>query len=330
MACLTAGGIANDPGLYRRIWMLDWMALGMAGVVASHLLRSTLTHPHERPVGWRLVLWLLPRFAAASAVMWGLRGILVMVLEPPPYDVPEWRNLVYVVEVLAALCSWTGVYLAYDYYLQYEAGIRERLRLDAALKEAQLRALKAQVNPHFLFNSLNTLRALIPAADARPRQAVTLLADLLRAALDADQRQTVPFEQELAVIENYLALQKLRFEGRLTVNACIDPAALQRPVPPFLIQGLVENAVKYGVEPRTDGGEIALTAGVRDGTLRATVANAGRIARESDSTCVGLSNGRDRLKALFGPEASLSLRQADEDHVIAEVAIPGLNGKARP
>ena len=325
VVCLTAGGIANDPGLYRRIWMLDWLALGVAGVLASHFLRWMVFSVRERASGWHLAIWLLPRLMIALATMWGLRAFLVVVLEPPPYNNPQWSNPVYGVETLFILCTWAGFYFAYDYYRRYETGAMERLRLDAALKEAELRALKAQINPHFLFNSLNTLRALIPNDLNRPRDAVTLLAGLLRLSLTAGQQQTVSFAKELEMVESYLALQQLRFEGRLLVRRNIAQAALAWRVPPFLIQGLVENAVKFGIASREAGGEISLVVEIRDEVFHAVITNPGQIHAKSDSTGLGLANARERLDLLFGPTARLTLRQQASDVVAAEVAIPRLS-----
>jgi len=325
VVCLTAGGIANDPGLYRRIWMLDWLSLGAAGVVASHFLRSMILSARERPSGWQLAIWLLPRLTAALAAMWGLRAFFVVVLEPPPFNNPQLANPVYGLETLVIMCTWAGFYFAHDYYRRYETGVMERLRLDTALKEAELRALKAQINPHFLFNSLNTLRALIPHDLNRPREAVTLLADLLRASLTAGEQETVFFARELEIIESYLALQQLRFEGRLIVRLNVTQDARPWPVPPFLLQGLVENAVKFGIAAREAGGEISLAVEIRDQAFHAVITNPGRLNTESSSTGLGLANARERLRMLFGPAAQLTLRQQAPDLVAAEVQIPAQN-----
>jgi sensor histidine kinase YesM len=120
----------------------------------------------------------------------------------------------------------------------------------SSVKEAELRALKSQVNPHFIFNSLNSLRALIDEDPARARMAVTQLANLLRYSLQSGQLETVPFEDELDVVNDYLALEQVRHEERLRLRLDIAPEALQLPIPPMLLQTLVENAVKYGISPR--------------------------------------------------------------------------------
>ncbi len=217
---------------------------------------------------------------------------------------------------------WTGFYLGMRYYRQYQIAVVERLKLDAAIKDADLRALKAQLNPHFLFNSLNSLRALIPSDLERPREAITLLSDLLRASLTLGQDEIVPLSLELASVDNYLALERLRFEDRLRVRRAIHPAALDRPVPPFLVQTLVENALKHGLAPRESGGEITLEAFVRGGMLHIRVSNPGTLGRRAEGTGLGLKNSRARLALLFGPDAVLTLRQVADDIVEAEAILP--------
>ncbi len=193
-----------------------------------------------------------------------------------------------------------------------------------------MRALKSQVNPHFLFNSLNTLRALIPAELERPREAVTRLADLLRASLASGQRALVPCEEELATVEDYLALEQLRLESRLHVRREVATEALSWPMPPFLLQGLVENAVKYGIAREEDGGEITIEIAVRQEALHALITNPGRIGPEADATGLGLKNARDRLRFLFGAGASLRLVQRSDRLVAAELIIPQVSEKRSP
>jgi LytS/YehU family sensor histidine kinase len=206
----------------------------------------------------------------------------------------------------------------------------DEARLLAAAREAQLRALEAQLNPHFLFNSLNSLRALLPLELERPREAVTQLADLLRASLTSAQEKLVPLAGELETVEKYLALEHLRHENRLRWRIDANADAGNQLVPPFLVQGLIENAIKHGVDRLEAGGEIVVAARVEHGTLRITVTNPGSLEKptgaastsQTKSTGVGLANARARLALLFGPEARLTLQSDGFARVIAEVFIP--------
>src|SRR5207248_7957088 len=145
--------------------------------------------------------------------------------------------------------------------------------------------------------------ALIDEEPARAREAVTQLANLLRYSLQSGQLETVPFEDELRIVNDYLALEQVRHEERLRVRLDVDPATLTLPIPPMLLQTLVENAVKYGISTRPEGGEIAIVARLEAGALRLRVSNPAELgvapATGVSSTGVGLRNAAERLRLLF-------------------------------
>ncbi len=218
--------------------------------------------------------------------------------------------------------AWTAAYRGYLFYEESQRARLDHARLQAAVKEAELRALRSQVNPHFLFNSLNTLRALIPHHLVLPREATTLLADFLRSSLTLGQREIVTFSEEWQLAKSYLEIEQLRHEDRLQVAARIDPSTADWPIPPFLLQTLVENAVKYGISAREEGGTIEIEAQVEGKSLRLRVANPGQLRDSTASTALGLANARARLDLLFGASASLTLSQTNPDRVLAEVFVP--------
>jgi LytS/YehU family sensor histidine kinase len=223
---------------------------------------------------------------------------------------------------------WLCIYFFYHLFDRFNRSELERAQLAAAVKEAELRSLKSQVNPHFIFNSLNSLRALIDEDPARARQSVTQLANLLRYSLQSGQLETVPFEDELRIVNDYLALEQVRHEERLRVRLDVAPETLQLPIPPMLLQTLVENAVKYGISTRNEGGEIVIIARQLPGALQLQVINPGSLSaaasstHASASTGVGLKNAAQRLRLLFGERATLDLRVAAPDRVMAEAIIP--------
>jgi LytS/YehU family sensor histidine kinase len=222
--------------------------------------------------------------------------------------------------------GWMGLYFFYHLFDRFNRSEIERLRLSSYAKEAELRSLKSQLNPHFIFNSLNSLRALIEENPKRARQAVTQLANLLRYSLQSSQLETVPFEDELRIVNDYLALEQVRHEERLQVHLDIEPETLTLPIPPMLLQTLVENAVKYGISTRPAGGEIAIVARCENGSLRLRVSNPGDLVNagreRGASTGLGLRNAAERLRLLFGDSASLQLRAETSELVIAEAFVP--------
>ena len=216
---------------------------------------------------------------------------------------------------------WTSFYLAARFYRHQQQTRLDQARLLAFAREAELRALKAQINPHFLFNSLNSLRALMPPEDERSRATVSRLANLLRASLATDQEPLVPLSRELGMVEGYLEIEKLRHEERLRWKIVASAAARAWPVPPFALQGLVENAIKHGINRIEEGGEIEISAQVIEARLHLDVTNPGFLEAAPRSPGVGLANARARLLLLFGPAASLELIAPSPGRVQARVRL---------
>lgn len=309
----------------------------LMGVLLTHYVRPLVARWGWKQLGWAA---LVPRVLAAAVVMslvWSVVGfgyIYVVIGE-------NWRTggftpavvmTISVVNGIVTFVAWFCLYFVYHTFERLRQMQVERLHLAASVKEAELRALKSQVNPHFLFNSLNSLRALIDEDAPRARESVTRLANMLRYSLQSGQLATVAFEEEIRIVEDYLALEQIRHEDRLRVRWELEPDGELRvlPVPPMLLQTLVENAVKYGISPRREGGQIVIAARVEGATLRVRVTNPGDLAapasasaaRAGSSTGVGLRNASDRLKLLFGDRASLTLLAEPAGCVTADVVIP--------
>jgi hypothetical protein len=307
--------------------------------ITGLLLGFTLTHLVRLPVrawGWKHLGWrpLVPRLLAmtfALAALWSgglllLDGILGRETRWPA----EFTTaMIFFSRCFPGVVMFGGWLFSYFFYHLSDGLTRsefERLRLTATAKEAELRALKSQVNPHFIFNSLNSLRALIEEDPARARGAVTRLAGLLRYALQSGQHETVPLEDELRIVNDYLALEQVRFEERLRVRLEAAPDTLSLPVPPLILQTLVENAVKYGIAPRPEGGEIMIRTRREGDTLLLEVSNPGSLAPtvpgDDGSTGLGIRNAAERLRLLFGDGASLQVGPSPTAGVLAAAAIP--------
>ncbi len=182
----------------------------------------------------------------------------------------------------------------------------------ALAQERELAALKAQLNPHFLFNALNSINATLGDRPAEARAMVVGLGDLLRFALAASERAEVPLREEIAAADAYLAIEHRRFADRLRVERDVDERALDVPVPPLVLQPLLENAVRHGLAPLERGGTVRLTARLEDGQLRIAVEDDGVGAPGGDGTDllgrgVGLRNTDRRLRARFGDTAALRI-----------------------
>ncbi len=174
-------------------------------------------------------------------------------------------------------------------------------------RDAELRALKAQVNPHFLFNSLHSISALTSIDPARARETCILLADFLRSTLGLGDRAAISFGEELDLTRKYLGVEQVRFPGRMEVEESISPDSLDVLVPPLLLQPLFENAVKHGVSTMSSGGWLKIRAGIQDGALLLELDNAyDPEAPVRRGHGVGLSNVRKRLEARYGDAAGIT------------------------
>jgi hypothetical protein len=314
----------------------------LLGVALTHYSRRFMSRWGWKNLGWRALIPRVLLMAAVLSFVWsGLGygysyGVVGM-----PWTSKYGMGLIFAVSWLNGTGLLVGWFCLYYFYHIFERLNRlqvEQLRLAANVKEAELRALKSQVNPHFLFNSLNSLRALIDEDAPKAREAVTRLANMLRYSLQSGQLETVPFEDELRIVEDYLALEQIRHENRLQVRWDIteEVRAGAVAVPPMLLQTLVENAVKYGIGTRREGGELRITARYEGAALLIRVTNPGDLAapasdsaaRAGSSTGVGLRNASERLKLLFGDRASLSLLSEPAGCVTASVLIP-LNPSAK-
>jgi len=288
---------------------------------------------------WRLYERLLPlrprtsvlgSVAVAASLVFGLVwALLARVITMP--GVPLTADFLkgattYGVNLLA----WSAIYFSVTYRRQLEDERERSLRATALASQAQLQMLRYQINPHFLFNALNSLRALIDEDKGRARQMVTELSELFRYSLLNARAEDVPLADELDAIESYLAIQKIRFEERLDVTMEVDDGARATRLPGFLIHPLVENAVKYGMETSGMPLTIAVKAGRSNGCLRVEVVNSGRWrepAAPPSATCTGtgtgLANVRARLEQLFPGRHSLEVGESDgRVKAVLELALP--------
>jgi two-component system, LytTR family, sensor kinase len=214
---------------------------------------------------------------------------------------------------------------AFNYYREAQDRALRASELERHLAQARLQSLQMQLNPHFLFNTLHAISALmhkdVEAADCM----ITRLSDLLRYALDSTDSQEVPLKQELAFLERYLEIEQTRFGDRLLVRKQIDPAALDAQVPNLILQPLVENAIRHGIEPHARRGEIWLSARHHEGMLHLEVRDNGEGLVQTDGLLeegVGLSNTRARLAALYGEDYRFELQNAEDGGLIVHLTIP--------
>ncbi|HLT47743.1 MAG TPA: histidine kinase [Rubricoccaceae bacterium] len=309
-------GLARRLPIEREAWarrVALHLVIALAGAACVELVEQLVLHPLFRPE---------PPFGARPG-----RGPFRTMFRPGPGEIllRLWflDEFVVFVAVLAA-----G--FARDYFLRYREHQAEAARLEAQLAEARLSALRMQLNPHFLFNTLHAVSALVERDPAGVRLMVARLSALLRHVLDGSPAQEVPLRDELAFLRLYLDIQRVRFQGRLEVVEDVEPAALDALVPNLLLQPLVENAVEHGVSRVEDGlGRVEVRARIEpspDGPDRLVVTvrdnGPGPGPSGTRGSGVGLANTEARLAALYGGAAGLRLAAAPDGGASAVVTLP--------
>jgi hypothetical protein len=304
--------------------------ISVLGLALSHALRFLI-----RRGGWQSLSLnsRIPRIFAASLVLGALAGLLTtawgfsawrsdeLVIRLPALQ-PLVPFFVQTLNWMLLFAIWSALYLAALAVRHHKSAELHEAVLARALQASELRLLKSQLNPHFLFNALNTVRALIADEPGQAQRAVTQLAGILRYALGAGQGDLVSLREELAMVEDYLGIEALRLGGRLAVERDISPQTLDRRIPVMLLQTLVENAIKHGIAELPAGGALRIYAGLAEGALVLEVGNPRpEHLTPGEQDGIGLGNARSRLLLLFGPKAALDLDLSRPKHALARVRL---------
>lgn len=215
---------------------------------------------------------------------------------------------------------WSVFYFTYQYFERYNTS----LKYEASMIEIELNNLKSQLNPHFIFNALNSIRALVDENPVKSKQAINQLSNILRNSLATEKKGLTNFEDELKTVRDYLGLESIRFEERLKTEFDIHVESQKFSVPPLMIQTLVENGIKHGISKLTAGGIIQVKTTVEGDRLKIHIRNSGHIANgtKRSKKGLGLKNTMQRLKLLYGTEASFRIFNENDKFVLTEIIIP--------
>jgi two-component sensor histidine kinase len=225
------------------------------------------------------------------------------------------------------LLCWSGLYFGIKYYLQLQEQTEQTLKATSAAHQAQLKMLRYQLNPHFLFNTLNAISTLIlDGANDTANKAVSRLSDFLRYTLDNDPMSRVTLGSELSAIDLYLEIEKVRFGDRLIIEKSIETKAQDALVPSLILQPLIENAIKFAITPSEDGGTLRISARVQHKTLVLQISDSGPGLGNGNngqkSSGVGLKNTRERLQQLYGDSQAFTLAPNEPRGLRITINIP--------
>jgi two-component system, LytTR family, sensor kinase len=218
-------------------------------------------------------------------------------------------------------CLWNIIYFGSKYFQNYKKAEINSLRILAASRESELNNLKAQLNPHFMFNSMNSIRALVDEDPAKAKEAITRLAGILRNTLLMNKSKLIPLAEEMNLVRDYLEMEQVRYEERLSYEFKIEEDVYSCLIPPFIIQSQVENAIKHGISKYPGKGKIMVAAFRREGSLRISVSNTGKLNADKPLTGVGFANSIHRLELLYNKEGRIRISEAG-NLVIVDIHIP--------
>ncbi len=215
---------------------------------------------------------------------------------------------------------WSVIYFSYHFV----ENRNKTLKWEATINEFELNRLKSQLNPHFIFNALNSVRALVDENPPKAKLAITQLSNILRNSLSMDKKKFISLEEEIKTVEDYLALESIRFEERLKVNYNIHPDTRKIEVPPMMVQTLVENGIKHGISTLTEGGEITIESDLVNGELVIRISNSGLLdmRKSTSDSGYGLSNTKQRLQLLYNDLAFFDIANVGKNMVRTEIRIP--------
>ena len=300
-------------------------------VLESFLFPLVLTHSARlilKPGAWLNIG--MPRLIVQVFAISMLLGLLQYFLRVPSsyilgmYDAElmfdTTRILVFSSLYAGIFFLWYVLYFAYHYFFQYN----KSLKYEASMVQIELNNLKSQLNPHFIFNALNSIRALVDENPRKSKQAINQLSNILRNSLASDKKGLTKFDDELKIVRDYLGLEHIRFEERLNAEFNIDPDSHRFFVPPLMIQTLVENGIKHGISKLTAGGKIQVETMVENDCLKIRIRNSGRLmnGEKKSQAGLGIKNTVQRLKLIYGEEASFRIVNENDNFVLTEVIIP--------
>jgi sensor histidine kinase YesM len=300
--------------------------------IAEALLCLLITHAFRHYIKkWKWLSLPIPKLIPPVLVCLVVMSVLIYFLRIPvgfalgiasfqeiTLDAAQVVGLVSIYMLLFFL--WLLVYFTYHYIERYN----KSLKYEASMIESELNNLKSQLNPHFIFNALNSIRALVDENPNKSKEAINQLSNILRNSLAFDKKELTKFEDELKIVKDYLSLESIRFEERLKTEFDIHPDSNKYFVPPFMIQTLVENGVKHGVSKLTQGGVIQVRTMVEKNHLKIQIRNSGHLingAKRAHSG-LGLKNTMQRLRLLYGEEASFKIVNENNIFVLTEITIP--------
>jgi two-component system, LytTR family, sensor kinase len=293
-----------------------------AGILVSHLHR--LLVKRMQVMNYTIpgqVMYIMASSFLNGIIYFGITLMLSSMFKIPLADLTVVRVTESVINFAVIFCIWNFLYFGFKYFEGYKRSEIDALKYLAASRESEINNLKAQLNPHFIFNCLNSIRALIGEDQQKARTAVTRLSNILRTTLVMDKNREITLSEELSLVRDFLNLEQVRYEERLNFGIEVSEHLNDVLVPPFIVQSQVENAIKHGISQSSGTGWINVNITEKNGACLISVANTGRIAGHVAGTGVGFNNSKQRLKLLYGDNGRMSMYEQN-GKVVVDILLP--------
>ena len=316
-----------QPGNFLSLFLLKGFRALTGFFLTSAILRPVYKKLENRlSIGWLVLLVLI--CATVFGFAWTAIEAAYVYLTNAAFNTNNYlaRSPRIALDYAMTLAAWSAFYLGVKNWRRWQKERENALAAAALANKAQLEMLRYQLNPHFLFNALNSIRASVDEDSTRAKEMITRLSEFLRYSLLGESEKKIPLGEEIEAVRNYLAIEKIRFEEKLEIDFEIESRAEDFRVPCFLLNPLVENAVKHGLQTSAKPLKLKITAGLSGDKLILEVSNSGKLNghENGNGTKIGLKNVRERLEKLFGANGKFELRQ-DGDFVKARIEIAEKN-----
>lgn len=312
-----------------KAYFLSLLCTCILGIIVTHIMRLNIFFLKvlEKPLKKQIIY-----FVVLTIVFSILLGIIsesvdyLLGYNPErlqKFSRPE-RLFLSSFNALWLVLIWNMIYYIYHYVESNRRQQLDTLRLEAMVKSLELKTIKSNINPHFIFNALNSIRALVDENPQRARTAITELSNILRSSMQAEKMETVPLQQELDIVKDYLALEHMRFEERLQIEMDIDEDTLNQPIPPMMLQTLVENAIKHGISKQINGGLIRIISDFKNNHHELVVQNSGRLngSNAMNTEGFGIKSTQDRLNLLYQGKAWFQIHDIPGGLVESRIIMP--------
>ena len=289
---------------------------------STHFMRHILISYNWLNLSWvKLIPRILVLILLLSIGNYGfLVGYSYLSNELTSRDFMPFTMVLNVIGPMIIYFIWSLFYFTFHYFERYNKG----LKYEAAAKDIELRNLRSQLNPHFIFNALNSIRALVDENPGKSKDSITQLSNILRNSLITDRQRLIPLKEEMDTVRDYLALETIRYEERLKIHLELANETLEYLIPPLMIQTLVENGIKHGISTLKNGGIIEIKVSIENEMLRIEITNSGQLKnlKSTKRSGFGIKNTKKRLELIYGDQASFDIRNKTNKTVLTTVAIP--------